>query len=369
MIQQTLILFLSTLLNIVKCYFLSSNRVTWEGANIFCSKHCKSTLAIINSSNDLETVKIQLYLDPLINTGSNKNVWIGIQYKYNNESLYVSNYNHSYNYPSKQSNKSDTYCVQLSSNHGYKWINSDCNIHSRFVCNSCNSIVNKYIGIDHSESWINAEQYCKRIYNTHLASLHSDNDLQDTLIIVESLSYIFQWGSYHIGLNDINKEGSFVWSDSSTFDFANDTSGGIYPWITFGEYPGEPNNGQHVFGSQGDDDCVVLNWGTYGGNGLYDTVCSTQYKPFICNMPSELCYINLWNILINTNNNMIYNDTCDLSFNSNHDQFEAILYDKQWINSNNILVIEYMFTIRNVSNLNNTSMTGISLNIYNYKYK
>ena len=118
-------------------------------------------------------------------------------------------------------------CVQLSTLNTYQWSITDCNILSRFICNSCDNKLNKYIGITDTDLyWIDSEDYCVNTLGTNLASLHSERDFQESLNVCDD-SYC------HIGLNDRDNEMQFEWTDETTFDYASDISGAVYPWHVF----------------------------------------------------------------------------------------------------------------------------------------
>ncbi|XP_060698526.1 C-type lectin Cal-like [Hemiscyllium ocellatum] len=65
-------------------------------------------------------------------------------------------------------------------------------------------------------TWIDAELYCRTLApGGHLASIHSEE--QNEIIIKNSSPSTNFW----IGLNDIYKDGTFLWTDGSSTDFIN----------------------------------------------------------------------------------------------------------------------------------------------------
>ena len=73
----------------------------------------------------------------------------------------------------------------------------------------CN-LPQKYIFIDKKRTWSEAEDYCNAKYKTHSASFSTD---QDYVIAVGMISSSRIW----IGLNDIDAEGNWIWSDGSSW--------------------------------------------------------------------------------------------------------------------------------------------------------
>eukprot|EP01084_Bolivina_argentea_P288977 496116_1 len=83
----------------------------------------------------------------------------------------------------------------------------------------------KYVYNSNQKMWDQAEAFCQSVYNTLLASIHSNSDNVEA----HNMCVSGQSGDCHIGLNDKVTEGLFAWSDGSSVDF------------TYWE-PGEPNN-------------------------------------------------------------------------------------------------------------------------------
>jgi len=85
---------------------------------------------------------------------------------------------------------------------------------------------------DSYKTWADAEAYCKTEPGAHLASIHNAEELQ----FVQSNFPRDLW----FGASDIQEEGTFEWSDGSSWDYS--------AWRS-----GEPNN-------NGNQDCLVGNW-------------------------------------------------------------------------------------------------------------
>ena len=81
------------------------------------------------------------------------------------------------------------------------------------------------------KTWADAEDYCKTRRGGHLASIHSEDELK----FVQSNFPRDLW----LGASDIVEEGTWVWTDGSSFDYS--------AWSS-----GNPNN-------MGDQDCLEGN--------------------------------------------------------------------------------------------------------------
>ncbi|XP_072326967.1 echinoidin-like [Scyliorhinus torazame] len=107
-------------------------------------------------------------------------------------------------------------------------------------------------------NWSNAERYCQHLAQpSHLASIHS---MRQSYVIHRVPSELNGNNAHFwIGLNDIEKEREFEWSDGSPVQYTK--------W-----HQSEPSN-------NGDEDCVeVVHWSRIGWN---DANCSNKIN-FIC---------------------------------------------------------------------------------------
>jgi len=100
-------------------------------------------------------------------------------------------------------------------------------------------------------NWKDAENHCQE-YGGHLASIHSKEENE----FIAGLDSDKLW----LGGSDKTTEGSWVWSDGSTFSFTN--------WG-----PGNPNNNVVINGKDYSQDCLTVN---YGYGKWDDLECSGQ---------------------------------------------------------------------------------------------
>ncbi|XP_059918051.1 echinoidin-like [Gadus macrocephalus] len=66
-------------------------------------------------------------------------------------------------------------------------------------------------------TWVDAELYCQSL-GAHLVSIHSTSVMNFLTTLIEN--YDPTTGDYWIGLNDVHKEGSWMWSDASLRDYS-----------------------------------------------------------------------------------------------------------------------------------------------------
>ena len=108
-----------------------------------------------------------------------------------------------------------------------------------------------------ARDWPAAEADCVK-QKGHLISVHSQS-LQDFLT-TEALA--IQGNDWWIGLNDLQAEGKFVWSDATKLDYTH--------WNG-----GEPNNA-------GEEDCANI---TAGAGGQWNDLGCGSPQPYICRLP------------------------------------------------------------------------------------
>ncbi len=109
-------------------------------------------------------------------------------------------------------------------------------------------------------SWQDSRDYCVSL-GGDLASIHSEL----VQIALKDAAFDVLFEHWWIGLNDIDVEGEFVWSDGSSLDYSS--------WND-----GEPND------SNGEDCAHISTWGDGGWN---DIPCDHAY-PQVCQLPAFL---------------------------------------------------------------------------------
>ncbi|XP_060943427.1 lactose-binding lectin l-2-like [Limanda limanda] len=108
-------------------------------------------------------------------------------------------------------------------------------------------------------TWANAELYCLS-QGANLVSIHSLDEQNFVKVLIKSFDIVA--GRTWIGLNDLHKEGKWMWSDGSALDF------------TFWS-PGQPDN-------RGNEDCVQTNynaakkWNDKDCSGPIPSVCASH---------------------------------------------------------------------------------------------
>ena len=117
--------------------------------------------------------------------------------------------------------------------------------------------------------WDEAESYCVS-QGSHLASIHSASDNTYALSMCGNATTCW------LGINDLSSEGTYVWSDGTSYDYSN--------WN-----PGEPYDPGFSLGQAGEH-CGELAWS--GGGGWNDSVCSTSYRYPLCNVAHEYVYVS-----------------------------------------------------------------------------
>ncbi|KAM6984695.1 C-type mannose receptor 2-like [Aplochiton taeniatus] len=104
------------------------------------------------------------------------------------------------------------------------------------------------------KNWQDAETICAN-QNGHLASFHTEQELSFLTSHMPAAAWV--------GLNDINAEGQYVWTDRSLSDFL--------PWA-----PNQPDNWQ------GNEDCMHVRGHNHPESGtLNDDFCTSTYD-YIC---------------------------------------------------------------------------------------
>uniref|UniRef100_A0A6Q2ZL62 C-type lectin domain-containing protein n=1 Tax=Esox lucius TaxID=8010 RepID=A0A6Q2ZL62_ESOLU len=120
-----------------------------------------------------------------------------------------------------------------------------------------NNVPHCYKLIQEKMGWTDALNYCQKEGGT-LAAAHSINEYQLLLSMVKKTQDIsaYAW----VGLNDLDEEGKYVWTDGSNADFS---------WADGA-----------IEQQYGEEDCVALN--SYKGAEGFDDIKCNDGCTFIC---------------------------------------------------------------------------------------
>ena len=354
-----ILLIISLVYKAVHGYWLSQNRLSWHDASKYCQNYCNSELASIHNKtdNDKCTSLIQKEI-PIVGGFSDESlrVWIGLHnftgtFEWSDGSLWNFGDDISsrgiYPWRSNQPDNYDgtEYCVHFYTD-AKTWNDKYCMNKYRFLCNSCEGKLDKYIMYQSGSS-------CEDNLNTTLASLHDVYDQLSAESLCDSNTTNDESGSIgsyeyncQIGLKrSTDNNGTWRWDDGTYFDFGNDTSGGKYPWGN-----NEPDN-------QASEDCVELK-GHYIYNHLWNDQKCDWIPNYICNKPNEFCYPEQWTTMNYDQNNMIFDD-CKM-FSDIHGM--GVITTKRWNSNNFPLVIEYAFKIHEVHAFPG-NMIGVTISV------
>ena len=372
----------------VQSYWISQNRFTWSRASWYCQTICNSNLASFHSESDYLEAR-HLVNNSLSHSLNSHSIWIGLHdissegnFEWSDGSSFdygtdISGGKYPWASSGEPNNVGEEDCVALfvrTDQHHLRWNDESCTSSlNRFMCNSCENVLDKYHVIDVRLAWSDwntANQDCQLSYNTTLASIHNENDLEYVQHLCNATGPPNNrcW----LGLKRINSDSDiFIWSDNTEWDFGNDISGGIWPWANYYNPP-EPNNYNN------EEECVEIREENYGNGKEFvwnDDKCSNQREAYICNKPSEICYFgkdrNQWMSIIEPGIYAEYirstvNDYCAITSDDNN---FALMKDRKWSIINIPIRIEYIFSISQVLTVsNNIGITVHFDQICNYSY-
>ncbi|XP_075785236.1 lectin-like isoform X1 [Pelodiscus sinensis] len=119
-----------------------------------------------------------------------------------------------------------------------------------------------YKAVMKGAKWTDAEMECQSQGKfAHLASIHSAEENDFIFLLMGKLQDYTKGQAYWIGGHDTFKEGSFVWTDGSEFDFQN-----------YG--PSQPS-GENYLGS----------WSVQKGHITWNDFVNDASFPFVCKYP------------------------------------------------------------------------------------
>eukprot|EP01084_Bolivina_argentea_P118466 210192_1 len=217
---------------------------------------------------------------------------------------------------------------------GHNWKTEPCDTdYLRFICNSCDGVLNKYIMVDKQMNYTDSNTYCADTFNTSLASVHSSVDYNNIQLLC-NLSRNQQ--SCWIGMKLIDT--IYEWDDES--------------FLYYADY--------HIFNNlwvqSPIQNCVFMD--VNNEFKLNSGNCSDDTNFFICNKPSILCsdHESNWNVLYG---NMWLFNKCIVSTQSMNGTDAIIYKDIQWINNNGRHIIEAQILFEKVKY--NFSLAGVTI--------
>eukprot|EP01083_Nonionella_stella_P282289 960611_1 len=313
-------------------YWLSQNRLKWLDASTYCQQRCDSHLASIHSLTDYYEAYYLIQNESAIMRGFDNvhikhwRVWIGLNQPSNGSNWQWSD-GSPFNFandtmiqqagqfpwtPNEPTLPNNEQCVDYNAQET-GWNDNACDDQFRFLCNSCEGTLDKYILYTDPKTYSQSLSACRDNLNTSLASVHNSDDFMSTTLLVDTLTVHDAW----IGLRRVNDTNEWRWLDHTEFDFGHNVSGGVFPWNF-----AEPNDA-----GGGNEDCVEHNHEILRWN---DRRCvpDDHSNAFLCTKPSELSYANHWEV-----------------FNT-----IKFIANKRWNERNWPLLVEYTFAVQHVWN-------------------
>uniref|UniRef100_A0A8C9N760 Macrophage mannose receptor 1-like n=1 Tax=Serinus canaria TaxID=9135 RepID=A0A8C9N760_SERCA len=269
-----------------KLYYISKEQVSMERAQEFCRKN-SADLAVINSNSERRFLTRALKENP---TG----YFIGLRVSLDKKFSWVDGTPVTYvawapNEPNFANNEEN--CVVMLSEHGL-WNDINCGSANKFVCEKHNSSINSTFPFPLvpggcPESWIFFNNKCFKVFASNITRNLTWHAAQDvcfnlggnlaTIPNEQVQAFLF----YHlkhattnvwIGMNDINRESTFLWADGSTVSYTN--------WVN-----GAPEKQQSYFDYYEFEitDCVFI---TKSDGRWRDDSCDNE-RGYVCQMNSS----------------------------------------------------------------------------------
>ncbi|KAG9278090.1 C-type mannose receptor 2-like, partial [Astyanax mexicanus] len=222
-------------------YYLVTEQKTWVQAQSYCRQQY-TDLATVDNMAEMQQLK------GFIPPGFSDSIWIGLNKSSkrhwgwsSGEVLQYTNWN-----PEEPNNGNvDGVCGGIYKSGG--WVDMPCSNKYQFVCYS--ESLGTFVLVMTLNTWRNAQSYCRH-HHTDLATIHSDQELQDVWDLLTNSDVVW------IGLFFDN----WVWSDGNKTTFRY--------W-----HPGQPYN------ALGEGNCAVVS--TSWGGDWDDTACNGVIS-FMC---------------------------------------------------------------------------------------
>uniref|UniRef100_A0A8C3EI87 Uncharacterized protein n=1 Tax=Corvus moneduloides TaxID=1196302 RepID=A0A8C3EI87_CORMO len=251
-----------------KLYYFSDEQVSMEKAQEICRKN-SADLAVVNSNSERRFLKRVLKETVLIN---NYLYISSLSWMDGTPVTYVAWAPNEPNFANNEEN-----CVVMLSEHGL-WNDVNCGSANKFVCEKHNSSVHSTFASPLPprgcpESWMFFNNKCFKVFASNVTrnlTWHSARDvcfkLGGNLASIpneEVQAFLFYHLKYAttnvwIGMNDINQESTFLWTDGSTVSYTNWVHGAPekkQSYFDFYEYETLTDDALESDGKWRDDSC------------------------------------------------------------------------------------------------------------------
>ncbi|XP_050184740.1 macrophage mannose receptor 1-like isoform X1 [Myiozetetes cayanensis] len=228
-----------------KLYYISKEQVSMEEAQEFCRMN-SADLAVVNSNSERRFLKRVLKENDQYWSMSSA-YFIGLKVSLDKKFSWVDGTPVTYvawapNEPNFANNEEN--CVVMLSGHGL-WNDINCGSSNKFVCEKHNSSINSTFTSPLPpggcpESWVFFGNKCFKIFSSNMTRKLVWHDARDACISLGGNlatipnEHVQAFLFYHlkdatsdvwIGLNDINQEFTFLWTDGSTVSYTNWVNG------------------------------------------------------------------------------------------------------------------------------------------------
>uniref|UniRef100_A0A8C5J4F8 MRC1 protein n=1 Tax=Junco hyemalis TaxID=40217 RepID=A0A8C5J4F8_JUNHY len=281
-----------------KLYYISKEQVSMERAQEFCRKN-SADLAVVNSNSERRFLKRALKENESYG-GERIGYFIGLRVSLDKKFSWVDGTPVTYvawapNEPNFANNEEN--CVVMLSEHGL-WNDINCGSVNKFVCEKHNSSINSTFPSPLApggcpESWIFFNNKCFKVFASNITTNLTWHAAQGvcfnlggnlaTIPNEQVQAFLF----YHlkhattgvwIGMNDINRESTFLWADGSTVSYTNWVNGAPEKQQSYFDY--------YEFETVTDDaletDCVFI----MKSDGRWrDDSCDNE-RGYVCQMNS-----------------------------------------------------------------------------------
>uniref|UniRef100_A0A8C0V6F1 Macrophage mannose receptor 1-like n=1 Tax=Cyanistes caeruleus TaxID=156563 RepID=A0A8C0V6F1_CYACU len=272
-----------------KLYYISNEQVPMERAQEFCRKN-SADLAVVNSNSERRFLHRALKENTI-------GYFIGLRVSLDKKFSWIDGTPVTYvawapNEPNFANNEEN--CVVMQSKHGL-WNDINCGSANKFVCEKHNSSTNSTLPSPLTpggcpESWIFFNSKCFKVFASNITrnlTWHAARDVCFSLggnLATISNGQVQAFLFYHlkyattnvwIGMNDINRESTFLWTDGSTVSYTNWDNGAPEKQQSYFDY--------YEFRTLTDDtDCVFI----LKSDGKWrDDSCDNE-RGYVCQMNS-----------------------------------------------------------------------------------
>eukprot|EP01083_Nonionella_stella_P088762 247595_1 len=329
------------LLSTIKAWYITDNVFTHAQAESYCNHYCSSVFGIIHDAQEYDQVKEAIQITPNY-WSTQQNIWIGLStpsfpdFQWSDDtSLFDSYFGNNitggiFPWANNEPDGTGKRCVMMRASVDYQWQDTGCRSAKQSLCNTCDSVLHKYI--ISTDVTTTPHEECASTFGTSLANIYTQNDHNEAQTLC-SLSDKSCWVNHDDSCAELDKNTNYQLNDAPCDNNTIDTHSVLC------ERPSEL--------------CAVSDWGLLSGvmafancqmSGIYGDAVLSDKQWYNSNGVLRMDYMFRMDIIEEGGHSgvTIYSSLCDYYYVSISADHVSVFYHQNGHNTHTLLSVPLM---------------------------